>query len=317
MHPDVILYARAAFIKKNTDALQCAYKELSAELHRVNEIDINKKQKLVAELKIKATGFFKLLEQIDPGPTGTMELKALLDLLEKQFSERIKETKEHVTSTNYLDAERYNALVPKELQSDKILPTSDYTKALPSLFGLYEHLWDKDLRAYVESKERKSFDVLVKIPGEGKTSRLLAVATKIHTVLLTINVPATFNSVLFKDPSYPIANTRMDAYTDHFGLIQNARREVDQMILIRFLHLLVCLTVTNLSPLEYVLMQLNGANDIIADMAEFVNIALEKCSSACIRSLVVQAVKASRQKCKKVGFCVDELSAVAYTPARL
>ncbi len=319
-----MLYARDAFIKKHTNMLRDTHKQLSVEIHKVSETDISKKQEYVEQLKLKAKNFFGLQEKLDPSPKDTIGLQQILSILITKFSESIKTTKEGVSPTSYLDADRYDALVPRELQSTishesgerRTLPTVEGNKVVPSLFGLYEHLWDKDLRAYVKSKDKKSFDVLAKIPGEGKTSRLLAMATTVHTVLLTITLPATFNSALFKDPSFEMMQTRMDKY-DHFGLIQHARSEVDKMILIRLLHLLACVIVTDLSPMEFILMQLNGANKLIADMAEHMYSVLANCSSTCIRSLIEDAVKQLNQKCKRVGFCVDELSAVAHVPARL
>jgi hypothetical protein len=312
MHPDVILYARAAFIKKHTDSLRVAYNRLSANI-RLHATDINKKQEYAEQLKLNAANFFDLLEKVDPGPKGTTRLQEILDTLITKFSEHIKKTKEECTPERYLNAEHYNALVPQELQPDekRILPSTINQKIVPSLFGLYEHLWDKDLRAYVRSKDKKSFDLLVKVPGEGKTSRMLAMATTMHTVLLTITRLATFNSTFFKDQSLQMMENRLYRY-DHFGMIQHAHREVDQMILIRLLHLLACVVVADVSPMEYVQMQMNGANRLIEDMAAHVYTALENCSPMCIRSLIQEAVAQLNQKCTRVGFCIDELSAVAY-----
>jgi ribosomal protein S9 len=79
----------------------------------------------------------------------------------------------------------------------------------------------------VKSKDKKSFDLLVKVPGEGKTSRMLAMATTMHTVLLNFTRLATFNSIFFKDPSLQMMEKHLNRY-DHFGMIQHAHREVDQ-----------------------------------------------------------------------------------------
>jgi hypothetical protein len=177
----------------------------------------------------------------------------------------------------------------------------------PALFGLNEDLHLPDVKKFVKSIEEGRYtDILAQVPGEGKTCKLLAVATKMFVIHITCSdTVAALRSVIFTDESFQrlIENLRTTTGAESF---RDVTREVDIFYLARVMHLHLCLTHRpGLTPYDYLLLQINSNGIFIREIFTSLRTYLKRCPNSNISGLLDKLLS---RKNHRIALVIDEIN---------
>jgi hypothetical protein len=102
------------------------------------------------------------------------------------------------------------ALLPQQVQeviAHKLPYDSCTRQIIPGLFGMFEGLWSKQVKQFVDERvtDQCCVDNLVRLSGEGKTCRLLAYGIKRYLIFnncTQTNIAHTQSNIFFRDDAY-------------------------------------------------------------------------------------------------------------------
>lgn len=261
--------------------------------------------------------FFKDMEQYLPNGRneGTwylmfltvavdIELKDILQNITNEFGDTFK----NVVPKKIKNDELQQDMFPKHI-SKSWMPIVD-NDLKPSLFGLNDDLLMDDVKNFVKTVENGYYvDVLAQIPGEGKTCKLLAVGTKMFLILITCtDTTIAIRSKIFTDESFQELKRNLDNL-EPFDAIRDVSREVNIYFFARLLHFMICYEQRkDLTPMDYILLQLNGMTSYVKMLYQYLRSMLNECSNAKIQQLVIDMAKYASNRAEKLAFCIDELN---------
>lgn len=134
-----------------------------------------------------------------------------------------------------------------------------------ALANLNPDLWSKDIEHYVKDAigSTRYADILMKVMGEGKTARLLAVATKIHSIYISCATDNERPSIYFENSFAELHKNLLPM--SHIQEVRDVHREVLIYYLARFFYLKILVDrMPDLSPTLNMRYQINGSSLLIS-----------------------------------------------------